>query len=391
MHSTTQTSARQQVIDRAKALAPTFAARADAAEAARTIPKESAQDMLDAGIARILMPRRFGGYDLDFETWMEVIVELGKADASHAWCASLIVHHAHLLAQYPEEMQQAIWSKTPDVAIAASFAPRAKVTRADGGYRLSGDQSSYSSGVNHSSWVMIGGLLHGAGPPDWLLLMVPPGEYSVRDTWHTTGMRGTGSNTIVTDNVFVPESRAVRLSDMREGKAPGGPLSDNPINRTPFFFYAPLCFAAPMLGAALGAYEHFREWTKPRKAVDGSSVAEKTAVQVRMARVAADLDAAGMLLRRASQMPPSLAAATPELLARSIRDFTRVSELTVAAMDTLMELSGTAGFAASNPIQRAWRDVRFAATHISLNTEINYGHFGRMEFGLPRDPARPFF
>jgi alkylation response protein AidB-like acyl-CoA dehydrogenase len=146
-----------------------------------------------------------------------------------------------------------------------------------------------------------------------------------------------------------------------------------------------------MLGAALGAYEHFREWTKPRKAVDGSSVAEKTAVQVRMARVAADLDAAGMLLRRASQMPPSLEAATPELLARSIRDFTRVSELTVAAMDTLMELSGTAGFAASNPIQRAWRDVRFAATHISLNTEINYGHFGRMEFGLPRDPARPFF
>ena len=391
MHSTTQTSARQHVIERAKALAPKFAARADAAEAARTIPKESAQDMLDAGIARILMPRRFGGYDLDFETWLDVIVELGKADASHAWCASLIIHHAHLLAQYPEEMQQAIWSKTPDVAIAASFAPRAKVTRADGGYRLSGDQSSYSSGVNHSSWVMVGGLLHGAGPPDWLLLMVPAGEYSVRDTWHTTGMRGTGSNTIVTDNVFVPESRVVRLSDMREGKAPGGALSDNPIFRTPFFFYAPLCFAAPMLGAALGAYEHFREWTKPRKAVDGSSVAEKTAVQVRMARVAADLDAAGMLLRRASQMPPSLEAATPELLARSIRDFTRVSELTVAAMDTLMELSGTAGFAASNPIQRAWRDVRFAATHISLNTEINYGHFGRMEFGLPRDPARPFF
>ena len=113
MHSTTQTSARQHVIERAKALAPKFAARADAAEAARTIPKESAQDMLDAGIARILMPRRFGGYDLDFETWLDVIVELGKADASHAWCASLIIHHAHLLAQYPEDMQQAIWVENP--------------------------------------------------------------------------------------------------------------------------------------------------------------------------------------------------------------------------------------------------------------------------------------
>lgn len=391
MHSSAHVPARQQVVERAKALAPKFAARAGAAEQARTIAKESAQEMLEAGFARILMPRRFGGYDLDFETWLDVIVELGKADASHAWCASLMIHHAHLIAQYPEEMQQAIWGKSRDVAIAASFAPRAKVTRADGGYRLSGDQSSFSSGVNHSSWVMVGGLLHGAGAPEWLLLMVPPGQYSVRDTWHTSGMCGTGSNTIVTDNVFVPETRAVRLSDLREGKAPGGALSDNPINRTPFFFYAPLCFAAPMLGAALGAYAHFREWTKPRKAVDGSSVAEKTSVQVRMARVAADLDAAEMLLRRASRMPPSPEAATPGLLARSIRDFARVSELTVMAMDTLMELGGTAGFAESNPIQRAWRDIRFAATHISLNTEINYSHFGRIEFGLPRDPARPFF
>jgi 3-hydroxy-9,10-secoandrosta-1,3,5(10)-triene-9,17-dione monooxygenase len=87
MHSTTlpsasRTSASQQVIERARALAPKFAARADAAEEARTIPKESVQDMLDAGLARILMPRRFGGYDLDFETWHDAIVELGKADAS---------------------------------------------------------------------------------------------------------------------------------------------------------------------------------------------------------------------------------------------------------------------------------------------------------------------
>ena len=59
--------------------------------------------------------------------------------------------------------------------------------------------------------------------------------------------------------------------------------------------------------------------------------------------------------------------------------------------NTLMALSGTAGFANSQPIQRAWRDIHFASTHVSLNPEINYGHFGRTEFGLPRDPKRPFF
>jgi 3-hydroxy-9,10-secoandrosta-1,3,5(10)-triene-9,17-dione monooxygenase len=63
----------------------------------------------------------------------------------------------------------------------------------------------------------------------------------------------------------------------------------------------------------------------------------------------------------------------------------------VSAIDTLIMLSGTAGFASNHPIQRAWRDIHFAATHISLNTESNYSHFGRLELGLPPDPSRPFF
>jgi alkylation response protein AidB-like acyl-CoA dehydrogenase len=191
--------------------------------------------------------------------------------------------------------------------------------------------------------------------------------------------------------VFVPSTRVLSLTDLRAGKGPGGIVNDNPIFRVPFFFYAPLTFAAPMLGAALGAYEHFREWTKPRQAVDGSSVAEKTSVQVRMARAAADLDAAELLLRRTTQAPKAPESTWPHILARSVRDFARASELTVEAIDALIALSGSAGFATSNPIQRAWRDIHFASTHIGLNLEANYSHFGRMEFGLPRDPNRPFF
>jgi 3-hydroxy-9,10-secoandrosta-1,3,5(10)-triene-9,17-dione monooxygenase len=386
-----QISWKQDLIARARALAPKFAARAEAAEQARRIPRESVEDMLEAGFARILMPLRFGGYELDFETWYEVVLELSKGDASHGWCTSLLIHHAHLIAQFPEECQQVIWADGPDVSIAASFAPRAKVARVDGGYRLSGDQSTFASGVNHSTWVMVGALDTAGPAPEWLLLMVPPGDYAVRDVWFTAGMRGTGSNTIVTDNVFVPASRVLSLPALREGKGPGGAIHKSRLYRTPFFFYAPLTFATPMLAAALGAYQHFRDWTKPRKAIDGSAVAEKTSVQVRMARASADLDAAELLLRRASQQPPALEAVTPELLARSIRDFTRVSEIAVDAVDTLIALCGTAGFASSHPIQRAWRDIHFSSTHISVNPEVNYAHFGRMELGLGRDISRPFF
>src|SRR5687767_3140457 len=126
---------RRELVSRASALGSTFAARAEAAEEARRIPQESAEDMLNAGFARILVPPRFGGFGLDFETWYEVVLELSKGDASHGWCASLMIHHAHLIAQFPEECQEAIWSNGPDVSIAASFAPRAQVTRVDGGYR----------------------------------------------------------------------------------------------------------------------------------------------------------------------------------------------------------------------------------------------------------------
>ena len=195
---------RQQLLDRVRAIAPGFGKRAAAAEEARTMPRELVQELLDAGIARVLVPPRFGGYGLGFETWFDLAREIGKADASHAWCAGLIIHHAHLVGQFPEEAQQAVWAAGPDFAIAASFLPATQITREGAGYRVSGQHSAFASGVGHSSWVIVGGLVHEGSAPEWTLLLIPPGEYEVRDTWFTAGMRATGSNTIVTDNVFVP-------------------------------------------------------------------------------------------------------------------------------------------------------------------------------------------
>ena len=146
-----------------------------------------------------------------------------------------------------------------------------------------------------------------------------------------------------------------------------------------------------MLGAAQGAYEMLRDWTKTRRGTGGVVLAEITSIQIRLARAAADLDAAELLLRRAvdtaqSPTPPSL-----QLRARSMRDFSRAAELCVGAIDTLMAMSGAAGFAASHPILRAWRDIHFAAMHVSLNLDQNFAHFGRTELGVPRDSHQPFY
>jgi 3-hydroxy-9,10-secoandrosta-1,3,5(10)-triene-9,17-dione monooxygenase len=274
--------------------------------------------------------------------------------------------------------------------LAASLFPNSEATPADGGYRLSGE-APFASGIAYSSWVFVGGHVVGDDGPEWTVFLVPPGAYTVRDTWFTAGMRATGSSTIVTDGAFVPAAHTVRLADLREGRGPGAALHDGPIYRAPFIAYAPLTFAAPMLGAAQGAYEHFREWTKTRSGPGGVPVAEITSIQVRLARTAADLDAAEMLLRRGADAAQSPGATAPALRARSMRDFARASEIVTGAIDTLMAMSGTAGFTQSHPIQRAWRDIHFAATHVSLNPELSFAHFGRTEFGLPRDPGQPFF
>jgi len=382
---------REDLLSRARALALQFAARAEAAEEARRISHQSAKDMLEAGLARILLPRRIGGYGLGFDTWYDVTRELSKADASHGWCAGLIIHHAHLIAQFPQAGQKIVWAGGLDVPIAASFAPTVKVAPAEGGYRISGAGSPFASGVDHCTWVMLGGMAHDGAEPEWKFFLVPPGQYTVRDTWFTAGMRATGSKTIVTDNVFVPDGLVLRLSDLRDGKGPGGAVHPATIFHTPFFYYAPISFITPMVGAAQGAYEMFREWTKTRKAQDGTLVAEKTAVQARMARAAADIDAAELLVRRAVNVTDAPGDYSPQLLARSVRDFARASELCVEAIDTLVALSGTAGFNTSHPMQRAWRDIHFMSMHISLNVETNFTHYGRMELGLGRDASRPYF
>jgi len=385
-----QVVTKQQVLDRVGSLTPNFAKRAGAAEQSRRLPAESVEELLEAGIARILMPPRFGGYGLGFDTWLDVTREISKADASHGWCASLIIHHAHCIAQFPEEAQAAVWADGPDVAIAASFLPGTTVAPTEGGYRLSG-QAAFASGVGHSAWVFVNGVIQGEGEPERTFFLIPKAEYKIKDTWFTAGMRGTGSNTIVTDNVFVPKGRTLGLSQMREGKGPGGALHENHIYRTPFISYAPLTFATPMVGAAQGAYELFREWTKTRKGVGGDSVAGRTSVQVQLARTAADLDAAELLLRRAADTAGAIPPPSPALRARSMRDYTRAAELSVSAIDALIAMSGTSGFIESSPIQRAWRDIHFASMHISVNAENTLSHFGRMELGLPRDPHLPYY
>ncbi len=377
---------KEEMIDRARVLARAFRERAAAAEDARKISDESAGEMLASGIARMLVPKRLGGSELGLDAWFEVVREIGRADASHAWCASLMAHVPQMLLQFSEEAQQAIWREGPDVATAGSVMPLANVVAVDGGYRVSG-QAPFTSGVNHSSWVFVGGFLPQDGPPAAAMFLIPPGDYKVIESWFTSGMRGTGSNTIVTDAVFVPASHVLRISDLREGTGPGANVNPHGIYQLPFVTYAPLAFATPMLGAAQGAYEKFRDSAKDKRVPGGARLAEAPNIQTALGRAAGDLQAAELLLRHILATSTTPAVATLEHRSACMRDASRATELIVDAIDSIVKLGNTSSFADSNPIQRAWRDIHFAAAHVSLQTEINYAHWSRGELNVNKPPT----
>jgi 3-hydroxy-9,10-secoandrosta-1,3,5(10)-triene-9,17-dione monooxygenase len=224
-----------------------------------------------------------------------------------------------------------------------------------------------------------------------MLFLIPPGKFRVLDTWQTMGMRGTGSNTVIVEDVFVPREHTLQVADMREATTPGGKVNSGPIYRAPWITYAPLTFLAPMLGAARGALEDYRAWTAKRVSLFGAQVAEYTSIQVHLARSAATLDAAELLMRRCADVAQAPEPASEELRARAFRDQGRACELIVEAIDTVMKISGAAGFASSNNIQRAWRDVHFASSHVILNPEGSFAAWGRKELGLARDPKQNMF
>ena len=152
-----------ELVARARALAPKLRERAVRAERDRNIPQQSVDEFIDAGLIHTLQPKRWGGYEHDHEVAFDIAVELGKSTCgSSAWCLNYLADHACILALFPEEAQHDVWSRDKAACIATSAAPTGKVAPAPGGYRLDG-RWSWCSGLRHSQWIMIGGLVLARG------------------------------------------------------------------------------------------------------------------------------------------------------------------------------------------------------------------------------------
>jgi 3-hydroxy-9,10-secoandrosta-1,3,5(10)-triene-9,17-dione monooxygenase len=390
-----QIPSAEELVARARALAPKLRERALRTERDRNLPPESVRDYIDAGLMPTLMPKRWGGYEHDHEVQFDIAIELGRSTCgSSAWVLNYFSDHACIMAHLPEEAQQEVWANGPDACISTTAAPTGKAEIAPGGYRLNG-QWSWSSGVKHAQWVLIGGLVFREGEhhPDLRLMLVPTSDIAILDTWYCTGLRGTGSHTVQADNLFVPEHRTVSFSTLREANSPGSKLNTNPIYRTPFIAVHTYALLGPALGVAKGAYEHFVEWTRQRYLTYTQlNIAQHVPVQIRIAEIGAQIDAVETIARKClATARADYSGMTIETRVLLRRDFCFAMRMLIDAMEALVRISGSSGLLDDNPVQRAWRDVHAIGSHVVMNWDVPAENFGRMQFGLGLNEAYPVF
>jgi len=209
------TKAPSLPLEAARELAPLIRASADEIDAARELPRPLFNALADAGMFHLAVPRAIGGSELDFPTYVQVIEEIGKADASTGWAANQGATFGTFAARMAPDVARAIWIDTPRSVVANTPGATAQAVVVPGGYRVTGRQG-FSTGCRHASWIAAhaqvienGEVRLRDGKPEARYLLVPVAQAELLDTWHVRGMRGTGTHHFAVNDVFVPAERTV--------------------------------------------------------------------------------------------------------------------------------------------------------------------------------------
>ncbi|MGZ5907512.1 MAG: acyl-CoA dehydrogenase family protein [Reyranella sp.] len=383
-----------EMLERARRLAPKIAARAEQCERLRRLPDETERDLHEAGLFRIAQPARVGGADLDVGIFVDVCAEIARVCPSTAWNIGNLASHHWMLGYFPPETQDALWDVSPDVLIATSLAfPAGRGRKVDGGYEVSG-RWPLSSGVDNSDWNMLGFMLreHEDGPPvDHRFALLHRSQYEIIDNWHAVGLCGTGSKDVATKAMFVPESRSISAWTFNGKPHAGSGVNPSPLFRLPLFSLGPYVLTGVMLGCAQGAYDSVVGAARRRNATTtGQPVNANPTVQIKVAEASARIDNAQVIMRRVCEhaMEMARAAREPEHAdkVRYRRDAFFSVRLCLEAVDILMGVAGSGGLYTTGIMQRLFRDAHAANAHAMFSPDIQGAIFGQHALGTAGPP-----
>jgi 3-hydroxy-9,10-secoandrosta-1,3,5(10)-triene-9,17-dione monooxygenase len=383
------TFTHEEAVAKVKELIPNINSRFGITDKIGKQPQETIDEIIDSGLVRILQPVKFGGHELTLKTAAETIIEIAKADPSAGWCYGLLVMHSWMLAYWPEKAQKEIWNANPDACIASSFnaAPASKVEKVEGGYQISGEWG-FSSGIDHSEWVMVGSIQFPENRrPQFLMLIINEKDFEIKDTWQVQAQKGTGSKTIVVKETFVPDYRVVDMvAWSKSEEMEGSKVNTGPLYNLPLYAAMQIGIASAVLGASKGAFEVWKESIRNKLTVSHSNVKDYTHQQIRLAEVSAALEAAEALFYKTIE---ALRDGGPiEILERTKlrRNYAYMVRLCNETVRKIVDHAGAAIIFDHNPIQRYWRDVQAGSMHIAFNMDSIGETLGKLELGIGLNP-----
>jgi alkylation response protein AidB-like acyl-CoA dehydrogenase len=368
-HDLTTRTSTHDWLAQARALAPCIAQQRDTAEHERRLPRPVLDAACTAGLVRMLVPRALGGPQAGVVDALAVMEELGSQDGSIGWNLTLAIASPIFGDYLPEEVAETLF-REQDTVIAGSFAPQGRAVRVAGGYCLSG-RWPFMSGCQNATWMVAGGavledgqpVLGPDGTPVARVFVFPVADGRVVDTWHTTGMRGTGSHDYTVTDLFVPEAWSFPFQALALGPAPRPGLGFP----RPFHEVAPVFLAAVGLGVAREALDAFLTLaaTKTPKGMT-QPLAGQATVHERVGRAEALLRAARTyLFARAAEVTATRMEAPSGALASRLAG-AYATQSAVEVVTLLHQAAGGSAIYAGNRLERSFRDIHTLSHHFVI-------------------------
>jgi alkylation response protein AidB-like acyl-CoA dehydrogenase len=371
-------AAGERLLGAVRDLSPVIARRAAEIEEARRLPLDLVEQLTSIGFFRMILPRRWGGLEIEFPKSVEILAELSAADGSVGWSSMIGCETPQLFALLPAPSFDAIYADGPDVIVAGAFAPRGTAVAIDGGegaYRVSG-RWSFASGCQHARWlfgncVVTDGKQPLAGPiagtPRLRCAVLPASAWTIYDTWRTAGLRGTGSHDIEIHEAHVDAAWTFDL------------FLGDPFTREPLFAAPLLQFSthigAVALGIAQGALHDLIAVveTNKQRLYAKSTLADSPLLQYRLGHAEADLEAArALLLARANELWSQARAGSiaSSLRTRVLQTTAWVVETATRVVDACYTAGGGSALYSDSPLQRRLRDVHTLTQHASVQESV---------------------
>ncbi|NJQ02553.1 hypothetical protein [Streptomyces zingiberis] len=379
---------RGELVDRVHKLGPVLAGGVAEGERERRLPETTVRAIDEAQLSRVWTESVYGGLEADVRTMSEVAKALSHHCPSTSWVVNNINGSNLLAAKFPREARDEVFGADPGAKLASVFAATGTAVRTDGGYLLSGTWP-YATGILHDDWtILVAREVDADGEPvGGLSLLVPAADLTIEDTWHTVGMRATGSHSVVLREMFVPAHRVI-AADRQRGRENTTDTALPPLLRTAAIAAMGVVCASVVVGVGQAA-RAFVVDKAPGRGIAPSrytSQPDSQAFVAALGRTALTIDAAELHVDRAAEVLDEAAREATGLTDAELRrirgDVGQAVSLTTTALDELMWAHGAAAFAEANPLQQFWRDGNTAARHALLNPRIGQELYGGAYFGL---------